>query len=128
MPAFIWIGLTPATTALRPSLKIASANTVAVVVPSPATSLVLLATSRTMRAPMFFVDVFDVDFFGDGDAVFGDGGRAKALLQDHVRTLGPQRDLDGPGELSNAATNGVASFLIKGDDFRALRVYLLCRV
>src|SRR3954468_20252218 len=30
----------------------ASANTVAVVVPSPATSLVLLATSRTMRAPM----------------------------------------------------------------------------
>src|SRR4051812_18533817 len=31
----------------------ASASTVAVVVPSPATSLVLLATSRTMRAPMF---------------------------------------------------------------------------
>ena len=34
-------------------MKIASAITVAVVVPSPATSLVLLATSRTMRAPMF---------------------------------------------------------------------------
>src|SRR3954447_19120511 len=31
----------------------ASASTVAVVVPSPATSLVLEATSRTMRAPMF---------------------------------------------------------------------------
>ncbi len=31
----------------------ASARTVAVVVPSPATSLVLEATSRTMRAPMF---------------------------------------------------------------------------
>ena len=53
MPAFIWIGFTPATTARRPSLKTASASTVAVVVPSPATSLVLLATSRTMRAPMF---------------------------------------------------------------------------
>jgi hypothetical protein len=31
----------------------ASASTVAVVVPSPATSLVLLATSRTIWAPMF---------------------------------------------------------------------------
>ena len=53
MPAFICTGFTPATTALRPSLKTASASTVAVVVPSPATSLVLLATSRTIRAPMF---------------------------------------------------------------------------
>jgi len=53
MPAFIWTGLQPDTTARRPSLNTASASTVAVVVPSPATSLVLLATSRTMRAPMF---------------------------------------------------------------------------
>jgi len=53
MPCLSWMGLTPATTALRPSLKIASARMVAVVVPSPATSLVLEATSRTMRAPMF---------------------------------------------------------------------------
>ena len=53
MPCLSWIGLTPATTARRPSLKMASARMVAVVVPSPATSLVLLATSRTMRAPMF---------------------------------------------------------------------------
>ena len=53
MPRFICTGFTPATTAFRPSLKIASASTVAVVVPSPATSLVFEATSRTMRAPMF---------------------------------------------------------------------------
>ena len=53
MPAFSATGLTPDTTARRPSLKTASARTVAVVVPSPATSLVLLATSRTIRAPMF---------------------------------------------------------------------------
>ena len=53
MPRFISIGLAPDTTARSPSLKMASARTVAVVVPSPATSLVLLATSRTMRAPMF---------------------------------------------------------------------------
>ena len=53
IPDFICTGLTPATTALSPSLKMASARTVAVVVPSPATSLVFDATSRTMRAPMF---------------------------------------------------------------------------
>src|SRR5262249_55706711 len=53
MPRFMSMGLVPDTTARRPSLKIASARTVAVVVPSPATSLVFDATSRTMRAPMF---------------------------------------------------------------------------
>ena len=53
MPIFNCTGLTPETTARSPSLKTASASTVAVVVPSPATSLVLLATSRTIRAPMF---------------------------------------------------------------------------
>ena len=53
MPRFISIGLVPATTALSPSLKIASARTVAVVVPSPATSLVFEATSLTIAAPMF---------------------------------------------------------------------------
>ena len=43
----------PAATDFAPSRTIAAARTVAVVVPSPATSLVLLATSRTICAPMF---------------------------------------------------------------------------
>ena len=47
------IGFMPAATALAPSLTIACASTVAVVVPSPAVSEVLLATSRTIWAPMF---------------------------------------------------------------------------
>ena len=47
------IVLTPVATYLRPSAKIAEARTVAVVVPSPATSLVLFATSFTSLAPMF---------------------------------------------------------------------------
>src|SRR5215212_4177986 len=47
------IGFMPAATALAPSLIIAWASTVAVVVPSPATSEVLDATSRTIWAPMF---------------------------------------------------------------------------
>ena len=43
----------PAATDFAPSRTIAAARMVAVVVPSPATSLVLLATSRTICAPMF---------------------------------------------------------------------------
>src|SRR5215203_4324007 len=47
------IGFMPAATDLAPSRTIAAARMVAVVVPSPATSLVLDATSRTICAPMF---------------------------------------------------------------------------
>jgi hypothetical protein len=53
IPRLMPIGFEPAVTFRRPSLKIASARTVAVVVPSPATSEVLVATSRTIWAPMF---------------------------------------------------------------------------
>src|SRR5215472_15521849 len=47
------IGFMPAATALAPSRTMAWASTVAVVVPSPAMSLVSEATSRTICAPMF---------------------------------------------------------------------------
>ena len=53
MPRFSPIGLAPAATFFRPSRKMAWASTVAVVVPSPATSEVLEATSFTIWAPMF---------------------------------------------------------------------------
>src|ERR671938_127428 len=47
------MGFMPAATALAPSLTMACARTVAVVVPSPASELVFEATSRTICAPMF---------------------------------------------------------------------------
>ena len=53
MPRFRSIGFMPEATALAPSRTIACASTVAVVVPSPARSLVFEATSRTMWAPIF---------------------------------------------------------------------------
>src|SRR5262252_5969223 len=53
MPRLRSIGFMPAATDFTPSRTIAAASTVAVVVPSPATSFVLLATSRTIWAPMF---------------------------------------------------------------------------
>src|ERR1700730_6910806 len=53
IPRFRSIGFMPAATALAPSRTIAAASTVAVVVPSPAASADLEATSRTICAPMF---------------------------------------------------------------------------
>ena len=52
MPRLSPIGLAPAVTFFRPSRTIASASTVAVVVPSPAMSEVLEAASLTIWAPM----------------------------------------------------------------------------
>ena len=52
MPFFRDMGLAPAATLRRPSRTIDQASTVAVVVPSPATSSVFLATSLTSSAPM----------------------------------------------------------------------------
>src|SRR5262249_52735144 len=53
MPRLRSIGFMPAATAFEPSLTMEAASTVAVVVPSPAMSEVLEATSRTICAPMF---------------------------------------------------------------------------
>ena len=53
MPRFRASGLAPAATLRRPSRTSAWASTVAVVVPSPATSSVFLATSLTSSAPIF---------------------------------------------------------------------------
>src|SRR4051812_8640457 len=53
MPRLRSIGFMPAATDLAPSRMIEAASTVAVVVPSPAMSLVFWATSRTICAPMF---------------------------------------------------------------------------
>ena len=54
MPRFRSIGFMPAATYFMPSRTMAWASTVAVVVPSPAMSLVLEATSLTICAPMFW--------------------------------------------------------------------------
>src|SRR5256886_1797274 len=55
IPRFNAIGFAPAVTDFRPSREIACASTVAVVVPSPARSEVLVATSFTICAPMFSI-------------------------------------------------------------------------
>ena len=80
----------------------ACASTVAVVVPSPAMSLVLVATDLTSWAPRVLERVFQVDLAGDGDAVVGDGRAAKGLGQHHMPAARAQRHADGVGELVHA--------------------------
>ncbi len=53
IPRFRAMGLAPAATFFMPRRTMAWASTVAVVVPSPATSFVLVATSLASWAPMF---------------------------------------------------------------------------
>src|SRR5215469_13262539 len=53
MPCLSCMGLAPAARFFKPSFTIAWASTVAVVVPSPATSLVRVAASLSSWAPMF---------------------------------------------------------------------------
>ena len=55
IPRLTSIGLAPAVMFRKPSLKMLYASTVAVVVPSPASSAVLLATSLTSWAPIFSI-------------------------------------------------------------------------
>mmetsp|Transcript_19899 Transcript_19899/g.52794 ORF Transcript_19899/g.52794 Transcript_19899/m.52794 type:complete len:372 (+) Transcript_19899:656-1771(+) len=55
IPRFRSIGFMPATTALVPSWKMARASTVEVVVPSPAMSLVFVATCLMSWAPTFTI-------------------------------------------------------------------------
>src|SRR5487761_298875 len=55
IPILSCIGLAPAVTLRKPSLIMVCASRVAVVVPSPATSLVLVATSRSSCAPVFSI-------------------------------------------------------------------------
>ena len=62
------------------------------------------------------VDVFQLNFFGHGDAVFRDGGAAETLLQDDVASLRTQRDLHGASQLGNPAANRFAGFLFKCND------------
>src|SRR5262249_53756930 len=56
-----------------------------------------------------------LDLLGDGDAVLGDGRRAERLLEDDVAALGAERDLDGTGELADAAAHRLAGLLVERD-------------
>ena len=63
--------------------------------------------------------VLELDFLGDGDAVLGDGGRAEALLKDHIPALGTESHTDGSGQLADTTPHRFLGFLVESNDLRA---------
>ncbi len=89
MPRLRSIGLRPEATAFRPSRMIACASTVAVVVPSPASSEVLDATSFTICAPMFSnLSLSSISFATDTPSLVTVGA-PKLFSSTALRPLGP---------------------------------------
>ena len=91
MPRFRSIGFMPAATYFMPSRTMAWASTVAVVVPSPALSLVLEATSLTIWAPMFWsLSLSSISLATDTPSLVTVGA-PKLALEHHVAALGAER-------------------------------------
>ena len=90
MPRLMSMGLAPAVTFFMPSLTNACASTVAVVVPSPAASLVLVATSRTSCAPMFSNSSFSSISLAMVTPSLVMSGLPNFLLSTTLRPLGPR--------------------------------------
>ena len=111
MPRLRSIGLAPAATDLAPSLTIAWASTVAVVVPSPATSEVLEATSRSICAPMFSNLSSSSISLATVTPSLVTRGAPKDLLEHDVAALGAERHLDRVGEDVDAAQHPLAGVL-----------------
>ena len=89
MPLRRTIGFAPAARFFMPSLIMACARTVAVVVPSPATSLVFVATSRTSCAPMFSKGSSSSISFAIVTPSFVMRGVPKLLSRTTLRPFGP---------------------------------------
>ena len=89
IPRFRLMGLAPALTFLAPAVKIASARTIAVVVPSPATSDVFEATSLTNWAPIFSNLSLSTTSLATVTPSFVERGEPKPLLITTLRPFGP---------------------------------------
>src|SRR5882762_606133 len=89
MPRLRSIGLRPEETAFRPSRMMACDSTVAVVVPSPASSEVLEATSFTICAPMFSNLSFSSISFATDTPSLVMVGAPKLFSSTALRPLGP---------------------------------------
>ncbi|MPM67716.1 hypothetical protein SDC9_114640 [bioreactor metagenome] len=90
IPRFKSIGLAPAVTFFKPTPIMDCAKTVAVVVPSPASSLVLEATSFTSCAPMFWNESSNSISFATVTPSFVICGAPYFLSSITLRPLGPK--------------------------------------
>ena len=90
IPRFRSMGFMPAATDFRPSVTMACAKTVAVVVPSPATSFACEATSLTIWAPMFSNLSFRSISLATETPSLVTVGAPKDLSNTTLRPLGPR--------------------------------------
>src|SRR3989449_3312245 len=90
IPRLSDIGFGPAVTDFRPSRNTAWASTVAVVVPSPARSEVLVATSFTIWAPMFSISSSSSTSFATVTPSLVTVGLPNFLSMTTFRPLGPR--------------------------------------
>ena len=60
-----------------------------------------------------FTRVFQFDFLGDGDTVFGHRRRAVFLVEHDVAAFGSERRRDGPGQFGDAFEQRLTSVLIE---------------
>ena len=93
------------------------ASRVAVVVPSPATSLVVLATCRTSCAPRFSnLSENSTDFATVTPSLVILGGTV-GLFKEDIAAAGAKSDGDGFGELVYTVEHGLTGFLTKENVF-----------
>ena len=94
------------------------ARTVAVVVPSPASSAGLGGHFAQHLSAHVLELILELDLLGDRHTVLGDARGAERLLEHNVAALGPQRDLDRIGQDVDAAKHFFARVLGKFYIFR----------
>ena len=109
-------GLAPAATLRSPSRMRAWASTVAVVVPSPATSLVLVATSLTSWAPMFSKTSSSSTSRAMDTPSLVMVGAPNFFSMTTLRPFGPEGDLDRVGQLVHARLEAAAGGFVELED------------
>src|SRR5260221_5054490 len=127
MPRFRSIGFMPAATYFMPSVTIDCASTVAVVVPSPATSEVLEATSFTSCAPMFSnLSLSSISFATETPSLVTVGA-PKERSRTTLRPLGPSVTLTASARMFTPAISRARAFSLNLTSLAAMVVFLFSR-
>ena len=121
MPCRSSIGLAPSSIVRMPSRTIPWASSVAVVVPSPVRSLVFVATSRTSCAPMFLNGSESSISRAMLTPSFVIVGAPVRRSRTTLRPFGPERHLDGVGELVDARLQPPARVIVEVEDLAHAR-------
>ena len=122
IPRLSSIGVIPAATALRPSRTIEYARTVAVVVPSPATSFVLVATSFKSCAPMFSKWSSSSTSFATETPSFVTVGAPNFLSNKTLRPFGPSVTFTAREICSTPESSFLRASSLKSNSFAIFRI------